>query len=211
MKNYTFYTNPQSRGAVISWMLAECDLVEGKDYETVIVQYESTESPNGIKSPEYLAVNPMGKVPALRVHDTDGDVIITEGSAICAYLADAHPEKALAPPVNSPLRGSYYRWLFYTHAVLEAAVMDKALGLAVPENMTSTAGYGNFELVMDTLANTLADTTYLCGDQFTAADLYLSNALHFYMQFNLMPKRDAFEAYVNRHLDRAAYQQSQPN
>lgn len=209
MSKMTFYTNPQSRGAVVSWMLAECGLVEGIDYTKTVIEYGSDTNPNGIKSPDYLAVNPMGKLPALVVHDESGDVVLTEGSAICTYLADAYPEKNLAPSVNSPLRGTYYRWLFYTHAVLEAAIMDKAMGVNIPADKTSTVGYGNFELVIKTLDDLLTDTTYLCGDQFTTADLYLSNALSFYMQFGLVDKLPSFEAYVGKHTARSAFKQAQ--
>lgn len=205
MSKMTFYTNPQSRGAVVSWILAECGLVEGTDFDKMIMEYDSDISPNGIKSPEYLAVNPMGKLPALVVHHSDGDVVLTEGSAICTYLADAYPEKNLAPSTDSPLRGTYYRWLFYTHAVLEAAVMDKAMGFTVSDDKTSTVGYGKFDLVIKTLENELTDTTYLCGDEFTTADLYLSNALGFYMQFGLVDKLPAFEAYVAKHTSREAF------
>lgn len=205
MSNYTFYTNPQSRGAVVSWMLAECGLVEGHDFNKVIVEYDSNISPNGIKSSDYLSINPMGKLPTLVVHSGDGDVVITEGSAICSYLADAHPEKQLAPSLDSPLRGSYYRWLFYTHAVLEAAVMDKALGFEIPTDKTATVGYGNFDLVITALKNTLKDTSYLCGEQFSAADLYLSNALSFYMQFGLVEKSPELMGFVDKHTSREAY------
>lgn len=205
MSKMTFYTNPQSRGAVVSWMLAECGLVEGTDFDRVIMEYDSDASPNGVKSPGYLAINPMGKLPALVVHAPEGDVVLTEGSAICTYLADAYPEKNLAPRVDSPLRGTYYRWLFYTHAVLESAVMDKAMGLSIPAEKTSTVGYGNFERVINTLENELTATRYLCGDQFTTADLYLSNALSFYMQFGLVEKSSVFETYVSQHTERDAF------
>lgn len=212
MSKFTFYTNPQSRGAVVSWMLAECGLVEGQDFDKVIIEYGSNKNPNGIKSPDYLAINPMGKLPTLVVHDDgnqNADIVITEGSAICTYLADAYPEKKLAPNVNSPLRGTYYRWLFYTHAVLEAAVMDKVLGFNIPKEQMSTVGYGNFELVINTLKDVLKDTIYLCGEQFTTADLYLCNALNFYMHFGLVEKLPEFEAYVSKHTTREAFLQSQ--
>jgi glutathione S-transferase len=107
MSELTFYTNPMSRGRIVRWMLEEI----GQPYDTVLLDYGTT-----MKAPDYLAVNPMGKVPALK----HGDAVITEGGAICAYLADAFPQAALAPPHGSPLRGAYYRWLFYAAGPVKA-------------------------------------------------------------------------------------------
>src|SRR5216110_2034177 len=115
-----FYTNPMSRGRIVRWMLEEV----GQPYRTELLDYGTT-----MKAPAYLAVNPMGKVPAIR----HGDTIVTEGPAICAYLADAFPEAGLAPPPGDPRRGPYYRWLFFAHGPLEQAVVNQAFGFAVPE------------------------------------------------------------------------------
>lgn len=209
MSIMTFYTNPQSRGSVVSWMLAECGLEEGKDFTTVNLEYDSAESPNGIKSPDYLAVNPMGKVPALVVHKSDGDVVITECSAICMYLADAYPEKNLAPAIDSPYRGSYYRWISYTHAVLEAAVFNKIMGFEVPADKKEMSGYGDFDAVMDVLQSALAGKTYLCGDTFTTADLFMAAYVGWYMQWDMMPKLPEFEAYAGIHMARDAFKKTQ--
>ena len=111
----TFYTNPMSRGRIVRWMLEEV----GQPYQTVLLDYGTT-----MKAPAYLAINPMGKVPAIR----HGDTVVTEGGAICAYLADAFPEADLAPPVSSRLRGSYYRWLFYAAGPVEQATSIQAMG-----------------------------------------------------------------------------------
>src|SRR5579863_1352119 len=108
-----FYTNPMSRGRVIRWMLEEV----GQPYRTEVLDYATT-----LKAPEYLAINPMGKVPALR----HGDTVVTETAAICAYLADAFPAAGLAPPPGHKLRAPYYRWLFFTAGPLEAALSNKA-------------------------------------------------------------------------------------
>src|SRR3982750_1979055 len=115
----TFYTNPMSRGRIIRWMLEEV----GQPYETVVLDYAST-----MKGADYLAINPMGKVPAIK----HGDTVVTEAAAICAYLADAFPEAGLAPPPADRLRGPYYRWLFFVAGPLEAAWTNKVLGFDVP-------------------------------------------------------------------------------
>lgn len=197
MSQLTFYTNPVSRGAVVRWLLTELEV----EYDTVVLTYDSTENPNGIKSSNYLAINPMGKVPALK----DGDTIITETAAICAYLTDKFAEKELAPALNSPLRGEYYRWLFFAYGVLEPAVLAKSMDLIAPEDQQSTAGYGTFDNVINTLQAKLTASNYLCGDRFTTADLYLANALGFYLQFKIIPELPEFVQYVQFHSSRDSF------
>jgi glutathione S-transferase len=133
----------------------------------------------------------MGKVPALR----HGDTIVTEVSAICAYLADAFPQAGLAPASTSKLRGAYYRWLFYAAGPVEQAVTNRALGFVVPEGRSVMAGYGNFADVMNTLEAAVTGRTYLVGDTFSAADVYLGSQIGFGLMFGSMEKRPAFEAY----------------
>ena len=135
MTDLTFYTNPQSRGRVVRWMLEEV----GAPYETKVIDYAT------MKSPDYLAVNPMGKVPAIK----HGDEVVTETAAICAYLADIFPEANLIPPPGHRKRGCYYRWLFFAAGPVEAAVTNKAMGFELAE------GKGRAELAGDVLA--LAD------------------------------------------------------
>jgi glutathione S-transferase len=182
----TLYTHPWSRGRIARWMLEEC----GADYEVQVLQYGTT-----MKAADYTALNPMGKVPAIR----HGDVIVTETAAICAYLAEQFPGKQLAPPAASPERGAYYRWLFFAAGPLEAAVTAKALGLLAPEDKRANAGYGSFDDVMRTLefaiGHALQRGGFLCG-HFTAADLYLAAQLQFGMQFNTIEKRPLFEQYA---------------
>jgi glutathione S-transferase len=188
----TFYTNPQSRGRIVRWMLEEV----GCAYETQVLDYGTT-----MKAPEYLAVNPMGKVPAIR----HGDTVVTEAAAICAYLADAFPDAGLAPPPGNPRRGPYYRWMFFAAGPVEAVVTGKALGLLAPADKKAMAGYGSYEEVLDALERAVAGGEWLCGKQFTAADLYVASQLAFGMQFGILEKRDAFAAYVARATARSAY------
>lgn len=191
---FTLYTHPMSRGRLARWMLEEC----GADYGVEVLQYGST-----MKAPAYTALNPMGKVPALR----HGEVVVTETAAICAYLAEQFPAKHLAPPANSPERGTYYRWLFFAAGPMEAAVTAKAMGLLAPAERRASAGYGSFEDVMATVefavGQALARGGTLCG-QFTAADLYLAAHLNFGMQLKTIEPRPLFEQYVRPLVQRAA-------
>ena len=147
-----------------------------------------------MKSEAYLAINPMGKVPALR----HGDTVITECAAICAYLADAFPKAGLAPAVNDRLRGPYYRWLFFVAGPLEAAAMNKGLGFEVPPEKKPMAGYGSLADVTSALDGLLSANDYVTGDRFTAADVYLGSHIGWGMQFGTIEKRPAFERYWQR-------------
>lgn len=176
------YTHPMSRGRTARWMLEEI----GAPYDVQILDYAGA-----MKSPAYLAINPMGKVPAL----AHGGAVVTETAAICAYLADAFPEAGLAPPANSQLRAPYYRWLFFAAGPLEAASTNKALGVEAAPDRKRMLGYGSLEDVLDTLETTLSGGRYLLGDHFTAADIYLGSGLGWGMQFGTVEKRPAFEDY----------------
>jgi glutathione S-transferase len=187
----TFYTNPMSRGRIARWMLEEV----GEPYETVLLDYGTT-----MKGADYLAINPMGKVPAIR----HGDTVVTEGAAICAYLADAFPDKGLAPPLGDKARGPYFRWLFFAAGPVEAAVTGKSLGLLAPADKKMMAGYGSFEDTIDALEQAVRDGPYVCGDRFTAADVYVGSQIGWGMMFNNIEKRPAFEAYVGRLFGRPA-------
>jgi glutathione S-transferase len=179
------YTNPMSRGRIARWMLEEV----GRPYRTEVLEYGTT-----MKSPAYLAINPMGKVPAIR----HGDTVVTEAAAICAYLADAFPEAGLAPPAGDSLRGPYYRWLFFGAGPVEAAVTNKSFGFEVPPDRRPMAGYGSLAEVMDALEGALSGRDYLVGDRFTAADLYVGAQLGWGMMFGTIEKRPAFERYFQR-------------
>ena len=186
------YTNPMSRGRIARWMMEEV----GRPYRTVLLDYGTT-----MKAPDYLAVNPMGKVPALR----HGDTVITEGAAICAYLADAFPQAKLAPPHGDRARGPYYRWLFFAAGPIESAVTNKSLGFEVPAGREMAAGYGSLAAVMDAMETAITGRDYVCGDQFTAADVYFGSQVTWGMQFGSLEKRPAFEAYSARITARPAY------
>lgn len=187
----TFYTNPMSRGRVARWMLEEV----GQPYETVILDYASS-----MKAADYLAINPMGKVPALR----HGEAVITECAAICTYLADAFPDAGLAPPAGSPARGPYYRWLFFAAGPVEAAIIDKALGVTVPAERRAMVGYGSFDELVDLLDAHVGAHEYVAGDTFSAADVYLGSTIGWGTQFGLLPKRASFDAYLGRIMSRPA-------
>jgi glutathione S-transferase len=184
-----FYTNPQSRGNIVHWMLEEI----GRPYTLKVLEYGPT-----MKAPEYLAVNPMGKVPAIR----HGGTVVTEAAAICAYLADAFPEAGLAPEPEH--RGDYYRWLFFTAGCLEPATSNHASGWDTSPDQEMSFGYGSYARVLDTLSAWLEGRTYVVGDRFTAADVLLASQLQWGMMSGMIEKRRAFEAYIEAHVQRPA-------
>jgi len=190
-----FYTHPMSRGRIARWMLEEL----GQPYRTEVLDYAST-----MKGPAYLAINPMGKVPAI-VH---GNVVVTECAAICAYLADAFPDAALAPPPGSRARGEWYRWLFFGAGPLEAATTNQALGVTVPVERRGMVGYGSLVTVVDTLERWVSEHEFLAGGHFSAADVYLGSQIGWGMQFGTIEKRPALAQYVGRILMRPAAQRA---
>lgn len=180
-----FYTNPMSRGRIVRWMLEEI----GQPYRTEVLDFGPA-----MRTDAFLAINPMGKVPAVR----HGDVVVTEAAAICAYLADAFPEAGLAPPHGDPRRGPYYRWMFFAAGPAEAALTNKALGLDAPSDKRGMVGYGTVESVIDTLDYAVSRSEYLAGDRFSAADLYVGSQLGWGMMAGTIERRPTFEAYVRR-------------
>lgn len=189
-KELVFYTNPQSRGMIVHWMLEEI----GAPYRIEIKEYGTS-----IKEPGYLAINPMGKVPAIR----HGETVVTEAAAICAYLADAFPEAGLAPAPSE--RGEYYRWLFFAAGCVEPAISNHAAGWdpATPE-MQVRFGYGSYAAAISTLAKAVAGRRYIAGDAFSAADIYVGSMIGWGLQFGLIDKRPEFEAYWSGLKDRPA-------
>ena len=187
-----FYTNPVSRGRIARWMLEEV----GRPYRTVVLDYGTT-----MKAPEYLAINPMGKVPAV----TYRGVTVTECAAVCTWLADAFPEAGLAPALDDPARGTYLRWMFFGAGPLEAAVTAKSLNLLAPAEKAGMAGYGSFEQVVDALETAVSgDGPWILGDRFSAVDVYLGSQIGWGLQFKSLPERDAFKAYAARLFQREA-------
>jgi glutathione S-transferase len=180
-----FYTNPMSRGRIVRWMLEEV----GRPYRTEVLDYGTT-----MKSPDYLAVNPMGKVPAIR----HGDAVVTEAAAICAYLADAFPDAGLAPPPGSPARAAYYRWMFFAAGPVEAAVSNKSMGFEVPADRQGMVGYGSLDAVTDALEQAVGQGDYIAGDRFSAADVYAGSQIGWGLMFGTIEKRPAFERYWQR-------------
>ncbi|HZZ31340.1 MAG TPA: glutathione S-transferase family protein [Phenylobacterium sp.] len=182
-RELVFYTNPMSRGRIVRWMLEEV----GAPYRTEILGYA-----DAMKAPAYLAVNPMGKVPALK----HGDTVVTEGAAICAYLADAFPDAGLAPAPAD--RGDYYRWLFFAAGPVEAAVTARSLGFEPQLEQRRTAGFGCLEDVVNALEGAVKGRDFIAGGKFTAADVYVGSQIGWGMQFGTLPRLPAFEAYWDK-------------
>ena len=192
-KDLIFYTNPMSRGRIARWMLEEV----GAPYRTELLDYGTT-----MQAPDYRAINPMAKVPAIR----HGATVVTECAAICAYLADAFPEAGLAPPLAQ--RGDYYRWLFFAAGPAEAAVTNRALGWEAPPERHALVGYGSFDETVDALELAVTDRPYITGDDFSAADVYVGSHIAWGLMFKSIPERPAFADYAARIHDRPAYRRA---
>src|SRR5580692_5951238 len=190
-----FYTNPMSRGRIVRWMLEEV----GEPYQTQILDYAST-----LKGPEYLAINPMGKVPAIK----HGDVVVTEAAAICAYLADAFPEKGLAPPIGDKARGTYYRWLFFGAGPIEQATSVRALGVEIQPEQKRMMGFGDQADMLNGMESAIAGRDYILGDAFSAADVYFGSQVGWGLRFGSIESRPAFERYNERLQSRPAFKRA---
>ena len=185
----TFYTHPMSRGRIARWMLEET----GLPYDAVILDYNAN-----MKSPNFLAINPMGKVPALK----HGGTVITENAAICMHLADLVPDKQLAPAVGDVLRGSYYRWMLFLAGPVEDYITAKHAGQLAPG---FTAGYGQDGEVLDVLESALTGKDHLVGGRFTTADLYAAAVIGYYMRIKAIEPRLEFVRFATLHAARAAH------
>ena len=192
MADLIFYTNPQSRGRIVRWMLEEI----GEPYETEVIPYDQ------IKSERYLAVNPMGKVPAIKHRDH----VVTECAAICAYLADIFPQAGLAP--RDEEKADYYRWMFYAAGPAEAAVSNQTMGWVPTPERERMFGYGNFDKVVAVLDELFSLRDFVCGDRFTAADVYVGSQIMFPLQFGMLPERESFTRYRDRLQSREAYKRA---
>jgi len=180
-----FYTHPMSRGRIVRWMLEEL----GQPYRTELMDYATT-----LKSAAYLAINPMGKIPAIR----HGEAVVTEAAAICAYLADAFPGAGLAPPLGDKARAPYFRWLFFAAGPVESVVITTALGVKVSPEQKRMVGWGDTADTLNALERAVAGREFIAGDRFSAADVYVGAQLGWGMQFGSIEKRPAFEAYAER-------------
>jgi glutathione S-transferase len=192
MGELIFYTNPQSRGRIIRWMLEEV----GQAYDTDIIPYEE------MKSGRYLAVNPMGKVPAIKHRGH----VVTECAAICAYLADAFPLANRGAREDE--RADYYRWLFYAAGPVEQAFTNQVAGFQVTPERERMFGYGNYDRVVSVLDELFSLRDHVCGDRFTAADIYVGSQIMFPMQFGMLPERESFVRYRDRLQSRDAYKRA---
>jgi glutathione S-transferase len=193
MAALTLYHASPSRSSVVRWMLEET----GEPYDIQLVRLTEGDQ----MKPDYLAINPMGKVPALR----HGEVVITEGAAICTYLADAFPQARLNVPIGDPRRGIYLKWLFFGPSCVEPAITDRAFPRA-EQPRRGMLGYGDFDTVMEVVAKAVAKGPCLMGEQFTAADVVVGSGVRWGTMFKLMPDRPEFEPYVARLTQRPALQ-----
>ena len=190
-----FYHNPQSRGRIVHWMLEEANA----PYEIKVVDFEKKEH----KSDAYLAINPMGKIPAIVHRGT----VITESAGICAYLADAFPAAGLAPKLDDPTRGTYLRWLFFGAGCLEPAIIDQMFSRPPPSRPTAM-GYGNYADTVNTLEKALSPGPFVLGERFSAADVYLGSAIGWALSMKALEPRPVFGAYLGRIGRRPAYQRA---
>ncbi len=189
------YWAPRSRSFTALWLMEET----GQPYERVLTDITT----GAQKTPEYLAINPMGKVPAL----ADGDATLAEAAAICAYVAERCPEARLAPPLGDPKRAKYLQWLFFSPSCIEPALIQIFTKLDVP---ASTAAWGSATQVFDVLDAALARGPWMLGDTFSAADIVIGSGLNFAVrQFKMVPSRPAFDAYIDRCAARPAFQRAE--
>ncbi len=192
MASYTFFTHPMSRGQIARWALHEA----GASYDQVLVDWAN-------KPEALLAANPMGKVPTLIHHSETGERVITECAAICAYLAEAHPEAGLLP--SDAEMADYYRWLFFAAGPVEQAIVTRSMGWELPAERQGMAGWGSYERAIGALAGHFADHAFVCGNRFTMADVYVGSQVDWGLNFGSIPPNEAFVGYAERLQARAAY------
>jgi glutathione S-transferase len=189
------YWAPRTRSFSALWLMEET----GEPYERVLTDI----SAGAQKTPEYLAINPMGKVPALK----DGDAALAEAAAICAYVAERYPQAKLAPPLGDPLRAKYLYWLFFAPGCVEPAMVEIATKITMNP---VAAGWGDAQRVFDVLDAALAKGPWLLGDHFSAADIAIGAGLNFAVRlFKMVPSRPSFEAYIARCIARPAFQRAE--
>jgi glutathione S-transferase len=186
--------SPRSRSFSSLWLMEET----GQPYERVLIDI----SKGAQKAPDYLAINPMGKVPAL----SDGEAKLAESAAICAYVAERYPEAKLAPPLGDPRRAKYLQWLFFAPGCIEPAMVQLATKI---EMSPTAAGWGDAQRVFDVLDAALSKGPWILGDAFSAADVVIGSGLNFAVRlFKMVPSRPSFESYIDRCEERPAYQRA---
>ncbi|MCY4046528.1 MAG: glutathione S-transferase family protein [Candidatus Dadabacteria bacterium] len=198
MADIVFYSNPQSRGQVAHWMLEEL----GEPYETRWMDYGGP-----MKSPEYLSVNPMGKVPAIR--HKSRDAVVTETAAICAYLAMTYPSKGLVPAVDDPALADFHRWLFFAAGPLETALTARSMKWDVSPEKSSMLGFGSYRATLDAIEGHLKGGEFVCRSGFSAADVYVGSQLIWGLRFGTVEPRQAFREYTDRLVRRDAYRRAE--
>ena len=196
MTDLSLFHSAPSRSSIVRWMLEEV----GEPYRLHLLDMKRGEQ----REPAFLAVNPMGKVPALK----HGEVVVTEAAAICLYLAEAFPKAGLDVPVGDPRRGAYLKWLFFGPSCLEPAVTDQAYK-RVAEAPRGALGYGDLQTVLDVLADAVRPGPFILGDRFTAADVVIGSGLRWGMFFKMLPERPEFLAYTARLNERPALKRAQ--
>ena len=196
MPSLTLYHASPSRSSIVLWMLEEL----GEPYDIKLIKLSAGDN----LKPDYLAINPMGKVPAI-LH---GDTVITESAAICTYLADEFPKAKLNVPVGTPRRGVYLKWLFFGPGCIEPAVIDRAAPRKEPARR-AMLGYGDFDTVMNVIAQAVAKGPWLMGEQFTAADVIVGANIRWGMMFKMLPERKEFLDYAARIAARPAAQRAE--
>lgn len=192
MAEYTLFTNPMSRGQIARWALHEV----GAAYDQILVDWTA-------KPMELLEANPLGKVPTLIHHTVNGDRVVTEAAAICAYLAEAQPEAGLLPSADES--ADYFRWLFFAAGPLEQAIITQAMGWQLPPGRERMAGWGSFERAIAAIDDHLAEHDYVCGERFTIADVYVGSQIDWGLTFGSIPPNEAFVAYAERFQAREPY------
>jgi glutathione S-transferase len=196
MPKLVLYHAAPSRSSIVHWMLEEL----GQPYELQMVSFKKGEN----RQPQFLAINPMGKLPALK----HGDTVITEAAAICTYLADEFPAAKLNVPVGDPKRGLYLKWLFFGPSCVEPAITERAFPRKEPP-ARAALGFGDFDSVVDVLAKAAAGADpYLLGKQFTAADVIIGSGLRWGTMFKLLPDRAEFKPYMATLAQRPALQRA---
>ena len=192
MATYTFFTNPMSRGQIARWALHEA----GADYEQVLVDWQN-------KPDSLLEANPMAKVPVIIHHAAGGDQVVSESAAICAYLAEMHPDSGLRPDQSE--LAAYLRWFFFAAGPVEQATTARSMGFEPNAEQQGMAGWGSLERTVAMLDRHFAQNEYVCGKRFTMADVYVGSQVDWGLNFGTIPPEESLVAYAERFQAREAY------